>query len=222
MPDPCRETRIGSNCFIVMNFIILNGAEIGDNCIIGAGSVVTGKIESNSVIGGNPAKIICALEKYKDKKLKNFDKSAMPIDDINSYDYCLDKVLECSQLIFIIGRRYGGPYRGEKYKDIADEIKKLNPRIGEPSISLMEFYLAKRSGLSTRVFTKKDIYNERSTYEKNRDNGNFKPAFVDDVRVFEIISTITRLETGNWFKTFMDLADLLEIIKIEFGNKFDK
>ena len=146
----------------------------------------------------------------------------MPIDEINSYDYCLDKVLECSQLIFIIGKRYGGSYRGKKYKDIADEIKKLNPKIGEPSISLMEYYLAKRSGLTTRVFTKKDIYNERSTYEKNRDSGNFKPAFVDDVRVFEIISTITRLEIGNWFKTFMDLADLLEIIKIEFGNKFDK
>lgn len=76
MPDPCRETRIGRNCFIGMNAIILSGAEIGDNCIIGAGSVVTGKIDSNSVIGGNPAKVICTLEWYKDKKVKNFDKSA--------------------------------------------------------------------------------------------------------------------------------------------------
>lgn len=142
----------------------------------------------------------------------------MPTEEVNSYDYCLDKVLECSQLIFIIGKRYGGIYRGKKYKHIANEIAKLNSKLTEPSISLMEFYLAKKSGIATRVFTKKDIYNERSTYEKNKDDENFKPAFVEDIRVFEIISTITRLETGNWFKTFMDLADLLEIIKIEFGN----
>lgn len=145
----------------------------------------------------------------------------MPIDDVNSYDFCLDKVLECSQLIYIIGKRYGGEYRGTKYKYIADEIKKLNPKIEKPSISLMEFYLAKKSGLTTRVFTKKDIYNERSTYEKNKNSVSFIPAFVDSTNVFEIITLITRLETGNWFKSFRDLDDLLEIVKIEYGNKFD-
>lgn len=143
----------------------------------------------------------------------------MPLDDINSYDFCLDKVSECNQLIYIIGERYGGPYRGIKYKSLADEIKQINPRIGEPSISMMEFYLAKKLGKTTRVFTKKDIYNERSTYEKNKDNTSFKPAFAQNIKVFEIISTITRLETGNWFKTYEDLDDLLEIIKIEFGNR---
>lgn len=76
MPNPCKETRIGRNCFIGMNAIILSGAEIGDNCIIGAGAVVAGKFDSNSVICGNPAKVICTLEKYKDKKVKGFDKSA--------------------------------------------------------------------------------------------------------------------------------------------------
>lgn len=143
----------------------------------------------------------------------------MPLDDINSYDFCLDKVSECNQLIYIIGERYGGPYRGKKYAWLADEIKRLNPRISEPSISMMEFYWAKKQGKTTRVFTKKDIYNERSTYEKNMDNTSFKPAFAQSTKVFEIISTITRMETGNWFKTYEDLDDLIEIIKIEFGNR---
>lgn len=142
----------------------------------------------------------------------------MPTTDINSYDYCLDKVKECSQLIFIVGERYGGEYRGTKYKDLADEIQKMNPALGVPSISMMEFFLAKKSGLTTRVFTKKDIYNERSTYEKNKDNGGFRPAFVRDTRVFEILSTITRMKSGNWFKTYEDIEDLREIIKIEFGR----
>lgn len=142
----------------------------------------------------------------------------MPKDDVNSYDYCLEMVQKCSQLIYIIGERYGGPYRGTRYKWLADEIKQLNKNLGEPSISLMEFFLAKKKGLITRVFTKKDIYNERSTYILNNCNDSFKPAFVNDNRVFEIISIITKLERGNWFKTYEDIDDLLEILKIEYGD----
>lgn len=49
---------IGENVFIGCNVIILKGTEIGDNCVVGAGAVVSGKFESNSVIVGNPARII--------------------------------------------------------------------------------------------------------------------------------------------------------------------
>ena len=53
-----REISIGNNCFIGMNTIILKGSIIGDNSIIGAGSVVSGKYKSNSIICGNPSEII--------------------------------------------------------------------------------------------------------------------------------------------------------------------
>lgn len=49
---------IGDNCFIGMNSIILKGTTLGDNVIVGAGSVVHGKFPSNCIIAGNPAKII--------------------------------------------------------------------------------------------------------------------------------------------------------------------
>ena len=39
------------------------GAQIGDNVIIGAGSVVRGKVESNSILIGNPAIKISDLDK---------------------------------------------------------------------------------------------------------------------------------------------------------------
>ena len=38
-----------------MNSIILKGAVIGENSIIGAGSVVTGEVLPNSIYAGNPA-----------------------------------------------------------------------------------------------------------------------------------------------------------------------
>lgn len=53
-----KPVRIGQNVFIGCNAIILKGAEIGDNTIVGAGSVVTGKFPSNCVIAGNPARIV--------------------------------------------------------------------------------------------------------------------------------------------------------------------
>ena len=49
--------KIGNNVWIGGNVIILPGVTIGDNCTIGAGSVVTKDIPANSVAYGNPCKV---------------------------------------------------------------------------------------------------------------------------------------------------------------------
>ena len=65
------KTIIGDNVFIGMNSIILMGARIGNNVIVGAGSVVSGNIPDNVVVAGNPAKVIMTLEEfYKKRKAK--------------------------------------------------------------------------------------------------------------------------------------------------------
>jgi acetyltransferase-like isoleucine patch superfamily enzyme len=58
------KTVIGNNVFLGANAIILPGVKIGDGVIIGAGSVVTKNIESNTVVAGNPAKVICTVDDY--------------------------------------------------------------------------------------------------------------------------------------------------------------
>lgn len=52
------HTRIGANCFIGGCSLILPGIEIGDNCVVGAGSVVTKSVPPRSIVAGNPARII--------------------------------------------------------------------------------------------------------------------------------------------------------------------
>ncbi len=52
------HTTIGQNCFIGGRSIILPGVTIGDSCIVGAGSVVTKSVPANSIVVGNPAKVI--------------------------------------------------------------------------------------------------------------------------------------------------------------------
>ena len=53
-----KKTHIGKECFIGVNAIILPGVTIGNQVIVGAGSVVTKDIQSNCIVAGNPAKII--------------------------------------------------------------------------------------------------------------------------------------------------------------------
>ncbi|UPK25705.1 acyltransferase [Bradyrhizobium sp. 195] len=62
-----REIKIGANVFIGMNAVILPGTEIGDNVIIGAGSVVRGRVPSDSIMFGNPAQRVDSLRDHPDR-----------------------------------------------------------------------------------------------------------------------------------------------------------
>lgn len=57
--------KVGNNTFIGTNALLLPNTQIGSNCVIGAGSVVRGRIPDNSVVFGNPAEIIMSTEQYK-------------------------------------------------------------------------------------------------------------------------------------------------------------
>ena len=63
--------------------------------IVGAGCVVTKDIPSNSVVIGNPSKIICSYEDYmgKNRKRKNHH---------NTFPYPVDKMSNNTELYFIL------------------------------------------------------------------------------------------------------------------------
>lgn len=68
-----KPVTIGENCFIGLRSILLPGTEIGNNVIIGAGSVVKGKIPANGIYAGNPAKFICSIEEWTEKHIQKND-----------------------------------------------------------------------------------------------------------------------------------------------------
>jgi len=58
---PERPVKIGKNCWIGTNAVILPGVELGNNVIVGAGAVVSTSFPNNVIVAGNPARIIREL-----------------------------------------------------------------------------------------------------------------------------------------------------------------
>ena len=52
------DTYIGDWCVIGIGATIMSGVRIGDQVVVGAGSVVTKDVPSNCIVAGNPARII--------------------------------------------------------------------------------------------------------------------------------------------------------------------
>lgn len=77
LPDAGGKVIIGNNCFIGYQALILKDTCIGDNVIIGARSVVKGNIPSNTVWAGVPAKQLCTIDEYFERKFNNRIKEAI-------------------------------------------------------------------------------------------------------------------------------------------------
>ena len=77
---------IKNNVFIGCKSIIMPGVTIGNNCIIGAGSIVTKDIPDNSVAAGVPAKVICTIEEWFNKNKDKFCQTrGLPYEEKKKY-----------------------------------------------------------------------------------------------------------------------------------------
>lgn len=57
-----KPIEVGNNVWIGGNVVVLPGVKIGDNCVIGAGSVVVKDIPQNSIAVGNPCKVMKTIK----------------------------------------------------------------------------------------------------------------------------------------------------------------
>lgn len=66
---------IGDNVFIGVDAIVLPGKHIGNNVVVGAGTVVSKDIPDNSVVVGNPMRIVGTYEDFRNKYIDIYKKS---------------------------------------------------------------------------------------------------------------------------------------------------
>lgn len=62
------RVKIGDNVFIGMNSTILKGVTIGNNVVIGANSLINKDVPDNSVVVGNPQRVVCDIDSYLEKR----------------------------------------------------------------------------------------------------------------------------------------------------------
>lgn len=67
-----KPINVGNDCWFGAGVIVLPGVTIGDNCVIGAGTVVTKDIPANSVVVGNPGRVIHTLDESR------FERNQLP------------------------------------------------------------------------------------------------------------------------------------------------
>lgn len=71
------KVSIGNNVSFGQNVMVLKGVNIGDNCFIGAGSIVTKNIPPNSIAAGSPCKVIMSLQDYYQKRKEKSEEEAL-------------------------------------------------------------------------------------------------------------------------------------------------
>lgn len=98
------RTTIGNDVWIGANVFIKRGVNIGNGCIIAAGSVVVNDIPDYCIVGGNPAKLI---------KLRFPVSLIERLNNLKWWDYLLDKS--------ILGEM--------KYSNVSDSISKIEDAI---------------------------------------------------------------------------------------------
>lgn len=70
------KVTIGNNVSFGQNVMVLKGVSIGDNCFIGAGSIVTKDIPAGSIAVGAPCRVIMTLDEYYEKRLAQAENEA--------------------------------------------------------------------------------------------------------------------------------------------------
>ena len=56
---------IGNNVRIATNAIVIGGISVGDNAVIGAGSVIVKDVPENAIVVGNPQRVLRYLSNSK-------------------------------------------------------------------------------------------------------------------------------------------------------------
>ena len=86
---------IGQRVYIGAKSIVLPGVRIGDDAIVGAGSVVTHDVPARTVVAGNPAVVVSTLDDFLTKhQIQITSRPHYPRDGFSAYAYVTDENIE--------------------------------------------------------------------------------------------------------------------------------
>lgn len=115
---------------------------------------------------------------------------------------CYHELASCDIVVCVIGNHFGSRSAGN-----------------ELSITMNEIQTAIKNRKKVYIFIAKDVYIENRTYECNKENGSFKSAYTDNLKIHEFIS---ELKNNNrvLIESFDTTDEIISTLKLQFAGLF--
>ena len=115
---------------------------------------------------------------------------------------CYHEMASCDIAVCIIGNHFGS-------QSLDNDL----------SITMNEIQTAIQDKKKVYIFIAKDVYIENRTYEQNKENGSFKSAYTDDIRIHTFISELKK-NTRVMIESFEVTDDITRTLKLQFAGLF--
>lgn len=116
---------------------------------------------------------------------------------------CYSELSSCDIVICIIGNHFGS-------KSVDNDL----------SITMNELETAIKNKKKIYVFISNDVYIENRTYEQNKDSGNFKSAYTDDIKIHEFIYDLKSKVRNHLIEPFETTEQIIETLRLQFAGLF--
>lgn len=116
---------------------------------------------------------------------------------------CYHELASCDIVVCIIGNHFGS-------KATESEL----------SITMEELKTAIKNKKKIYVFVANDVFIENKTYRLNKDSGNFKSAYTDNVKIHEYIAELLDSTKNHVIMPFDTTEQIIDVLKGQFAGLF--
>jgi hypothetical protein len=120
-------------------------------------------------------------------------------------------------LVLIIGGRYGSLSKEDR-ELLEKDPEKFFGKIR--SVTQKEYEKAREKDIPIFAFVDAQVLSEYSTYKANKENPKINYAFVDNVKIYELIDDIYAQRRNNFLKEFSRLEDLTSWLRDQWAGLF--
>lgn len=149
-----------------------------------------------------------------------FEKGDIPFHhDTLLEQSCLQEIESADMLVLIIGGRYGSLSKDDR------ELLEKSPDkfFGKiRSVTQKEYEKAKEKDIPIFAFVDGQVLAEYNTYKANKETPQINYAFVDDVKIYELIDDIYSQRRNNFLKEFSKLEDLTSWLRDQWAGLFSE
>lgn len=151
---------------------------------------------------------------YEDSEFPQMDNSEENQRKGATHDHCIDEIMKCKHLIYLFSGRFGGKYQGTKYQAYIE--KHMDVIKIKPSISFMEYLVAKDNGKNVKIYVDEKVDITRGEYIANGKSDAYKSKVVDNNNVYKQLGYFNELGNGTWYDSYNSFSNLEEYVCAHF------